>query len=89
MKTISKATRASLAASAAALFLLAGCAEQPASSTSTAAAGHCMGVNACKGHGSCKSTNNACKSQNACKGKGFVVLDQGVCEQVGGKFSTG
>jgi uncharacterized membrane protein len=25
----------------------------------------CFGVNACKGHGSCKSTANACKGKNA------------------------
>jgi hypothetical protein len=36
------------------------------------AAVHCMGVNACKGQGSCKSDKNACKGQNGCKGQGMV-----------------
>lgn len=45
---------------------------------------HCMGVNTCKGHSSCKSANNTCKGQNACKGQGFVEVSKEVCEQLGG-----
>jgi hypothetical protein len=44
----------------------------------------CAGVNACKGHSSCKTADNACKGQNACKGKGVVSLSKSQCEQVGG-----
>jgi hypothetical protein len=38
----------------------------------TASAVHCMGINACKGQGSCKGAKNACKGQNSCKGEGMV-----------------
>jgi hypothetical protein len=44
----------------------------------------CFGVNACKGHGSCKSTANACKGQNSCKGKGFLVMSKSTCKAKGG-----
>ncbi len=71
-----------LAALAAALFLSA--------PTSTVAAdqakGRCMGVNACKGHSSCRSAHNSCEGRNACKGQGFVELTRQQCEQVGGSF---
>jgi uncharacterized membrane protein len=80
MKTIK--TAASLALAAATLF-----ATLPLSVSAAGAAGHCEGVNACKSHGSCKSGGNACKGQNACKGKGFVVVDEATCGQMGGKFS--
>lgn len=45
---------------------------------------HCMGVNACKGKSSCKTTSNACKGKNSCKGQGTVLMTKGQCEQVGG-----
>ena len=39
----------------------------------TTTKGHCVGANACKGHGGCKQEGkNACAGQNRCKGKGFV-----------------
>jgi hypothetical protein len=44
----------------------------------------CVGVNACKGHSSCKTASNACKGQNACKGKGMVSVSKQTCEQIGG-----
>jgi hypothetical protein len=79
-----------LASSAAALFLLGGCANQQANSTTTASAeGHCTGVNACKGHSDCKTATNECAGKNACKGQGFVTLVKPVCEQVGGTFQAG
>ncbi|MBI2994520.1 MAG: hypothetical protein HYY48_10155 [Gammaproteobacteria bacterium] len=46
---------------------------------------HCMGVNACKGHSSCKGADNACAGQNSCKGKGYVEMSKKACEQIGGK----
>jgi uncharacterized membrane protein len=78
-------TQLSLAAAAASLFLAA-----PASMASAdeGKTGHCMGVNACKGHGSCKTANNDCKGMNSCKGKGFVVVDEATCEQLGGTFEA-
>jgi hypothetical protein len=39
-----------------------------------------MGINACKGQSSCKTTNDARK------GQGFVELDEETCDQVGGQF---
>jgi hypothetical protein len=49
------------------------------------AAIHCMGLNACKGQGSCKTAQNACKGQNSCKGQGFVdVATSDECTAGGG-----
>jgi hypothetical protein len=46
---------------------------------------HCMGINACKGKGACKTADNACKGQNACKGKGFLPAKSAkACEKKGG-----
>jgi uncharacterized membrane protein len=44
----------------------------------------CMGVNACKGHGMCKSADNTCKGMNSCKGKGWVMKSQKKCTAKGG-----
>ncbi len=41
---------------------------------STAHEVKCMGANACKGQGSCKSKLNSCKGQNSCKGKGITMM---------------
>jgi hypothetical protein len=48
--------------------------------------GHCVGANACKGQGACKTAQNDCKGQNACKGKGFVVMTETECAEAGGEF---
>jgi uncharacterized membrane protein len=45
----------------------------------------CVGVNDCKGKGSCKSAKNDCKGQNACKGQSFSELTQKACLEKGGK----
>ena len=45
----------------------------------------CVGVNDCKGKGSCKSAKNDCKGQNACKGKSFAELTEKECREKGGK----
>lgn len=75
-----------LATSAAALFAVSGCAQQPATSSTASAEGHCMGVNACKGHSDCRTASNACGGKNQCKGTGFVSMTKAVCDQLGGKF---
>ena len=49
----------------------------------------CFGLNACKGHGSCKSTANGCKGQNACKGMGVSMMSKSKCIAKGGKTSHG
>ena len=73
-----------LAMTAAALF--AGAPVAHAGTTAKAQMGHCMGANACKGHGACKSAANACKGKNACKGQGFTVANAKDCKVAGGKF---
>jgi hypothetical protein len=45
----------------------------------------CVGVNDCKGKGSCKSAKNDCKGQNACKGQSFAELSAKECGDKGGK----
>jgi hypothetical protein len=45
----------------------------------------CVGVNDCKGKGSCKSAKNDCKGQNACKGQSFAELTAKECADKGGK----
>jgi len=45
---------------------------------------HCMGVNECKGKGSCHSTDNECKGKNACKGKGVTMISAEECAKKGG-----
>lgn len=74
----------SLALAAAAMFATAPAAH--AGTTAKAQMGHCLGANACKGHGACKSAANACKGKNACKGQGFTVATAKNCKIAGGKF---
>jgi uncharacterized membrane protein len=45
----------------------------------------CVGVNDCKGKGSCKSAKNDCKGENACKGQSFTELTEKECRDKGGK----
>jgi hypothetical protein len=46
---------------------------------------HCMGINACKGQGMCKSAKNACKGQNSCKGMGWLPeKSKAACTKAGG-----
>ena len=78
-----KTSGLALAAAAATLFLTAPMAQAESSGT---AAGHCMGANACKGQGACKTAANACKGQNGCKGQGFTEASEKDCATSGGKF---
>lgn len=73
-----------LAATVAALFAAVPMAH--AGTTGTAKLGHCVGANACKGQGACKSAANACKGQNACNGQGFTEATASACKVAGGKF---
>ena len=80
-----------IAASAAALFITAGCASNSSPGTNSSAASSttmatvaCEGVNACKGLSDCKSASNACAGKNECKGLGFVNLTAEQCKKVGG-----
>src|SRR5262249_61347440 len=68
---------------AAATLILAGAAVAPLSQAEEAK-GHCVGANACKGKGACKSASNDCKGQNACKGKGFLAMTKAECDKIQG-----
>lgn len=81
-----KLTGISVALAAAALFLGAPVAQ--AAEAGSAKVGHCVGANACKGQGACKSASNACKGQNACKGHGFTESTADGCKTAGGKFEA-
>ncbi|PNS09697.1 hypothetical protein [Solilutibacter silvestris] len=81
---IKNASGLSVALAAAALFMTAPIVQ--AADSGSAPMGHCMGANACKGQGACKSTSNACKGQNACKGKGFTEATKKDCKVAGGHF---
>jgi hypothetical protein len=84
MKLDSK-SGATLAAAAATLFL-AGVTVSTVSTTAQAAAGKCMGANACKGQSACKSASNACKGLNSCKNQGFSQMSEKQCTGAGGKY---
>jgi hypothetical protein len=47
----------------------------------------CSGVNACKGHGACKSAKNACAGKNGCKGEGMTKTTRKECLDKGGKVT--
>lgn len=70
---------ATLAVAAATLFL-AGAVSAPGVAFA-GDKGHCMGANACKGQGGCKTANNACKGQNGCKGTGFMEMTKAECDK--------
>ncbi len=70
-----------LAAAAAAIVMNTAAVSTPAHADYSV---KCFGVNACKGHGSCKSTANACKGKNACKGQGFAMMSKTKCTAKGG-----
>lgn len=86
MTTNTRLSGLSVAVAAAALFLGAPMAQ--AAETGSAKTGHCVGANACKGQGACKSASNACKGQNACKGHGFTESTATACKTSGGKFEA-
>lgn len=74
-------------AAAAAALLIANVAPTPASAVDYSV--KCFGLNACKGHGGCKSIGNACKGKNACKGQGFSMMSKSQCLAKGGKTARG
>ena len=59
-------------ATAAAVLVLSAAA--PVTPTLAAGMMKCVGANACKGKGACKSMRNDCKGMNWCKGQGFLML---------------
>jgi hypothetical protein len=73
---------ATLATTAAMLFAFA-----PVSSVHAETEVMCMGINACKGQGACKTADNACAGQNACKGHGVVKTTAADCDAKGGSVA--
>ena len=83
MTAIRKTSGVVVAAAAAALF--AAGAAGTTSARADDAKVHCVGLNACKGQGSCRQASHACKGQNACKGQGWVSAEtKGACLVSGG-----
>ena len=78
----------SLALVAASLASLSGHANASPEAAAKAETGHCMGVNACKGHNGCKTAANACKGHGCCKGQGFVAKTADACANLGGKMDS-
>lgn len=84
MSVQKKTVGATLATAAAAMFI-AGAAVGVAPTVAKADV-KCAGINACKGHGACKTASNDCKGLNACKGQGWVSADSAAaCTDKGGK----
>ena len=81
-------TGASLALVAAGLASLSTSARAADAPAAKAELGHCMGVNACKGHNGCKTASNACKGQGGCKGQGFVEASTSNCSALGGSMDA-
>lgn len=80
--------KASLAVSAAALFL-AGCSKSGESSEAAApsaeASVKCLGINECKGQTQCGVPGGtSCAGQNECKGKGWLKVSAVDCAEKGG-----
>jgi uncharacterized membrane protein len=73
-----------LIASAVAILLVTGAVNARADQSAGSDQVKCVGVNSCKGHGSCKSVQNDCKGKNACKGQGFVEMSAQECKDKGG-----
>ena len=93
---MNKRTRGAILVSAVATLFLAtaAMAQEPDAAASSgaqmqSASVKCVGANACKGQGACKSAQNDCKGHNACKGKGFVnTSSQDECTQKGGHVES-
>ena len=83
MSSVKKVTGLAIATAAAGMFALA----VPMSAAVAGENVKCMGVNACKGHSSCKTADSSCKGHNSCKGKGFVSVSEEACTQLGGTTS--
>ena len=89
MKMSAKSGAALAAAAAGLLVAGASISTSYAADAAMDAKGHCMGANACKGTGACKTATNACKGQNACKGHGFTEATKADCEKIqGAKFEA-
>ena len=78
-------TKGMALATAAAVLFLGGVVPAKAETKATGDQVKCVGINECKGHGSCAGAGNSCAGQNACKGKGITETSKADCEKKGGK----
>lgn len=78
-----KLTGATLATTAAMLFAFAPVTTVHAEEGAVS----CLGINACKGQGACKTAENACAGQNACKGHGISRVSESECTEKGGTIA--
>ena len=76
--------KAFLVASAAATLFLTNAVAARAADTAADEKVPCLGVNACKGQGSCHNAKNACAGENGCKGQGVVTTTAADCKAKGG-----
>ena len=80
-----KSVGTTLASAAAAMFIAGAAMTAIPSSAAAADDVKCMGINACKGHGACKTAKNDCKGMNACKGMGWLpTASVEECKEKGG-----
>ncbi|HZP43316.1 MAG TPA: hypothetical protein VFD84_17650 [Candidatus Binatia bacterium] len=80
-----RTSRGLLIASAAASLVIGGAIVARADQKKGGDEVQCLGVNACKGQGSCAGAGNSCAGQNACKGKGIVHMSAEECAKKGGR----
>lgn len=75
-----------LAAAVGSLIATSAVADSGASTTQSAEPSvKCMGANACKGQGACKTAANSCKGNNSCKGTGLIMTaSEADCTAKGG-----
>lgn len=74
-----------LIAAAAATLLATGAVQARAEEKAGGGEVKCLGINSCKGKGSCAGAGNSCAGQNSCKGKGIISVPKAECEKKGGK----
>ena len=77
--------------SAAIVGIIGALAAQNAMATDKKKAGKevaCLGVNECKGKGSCAAGENGCKGKNSCKGKGEMMKTEKACTKAGGHVAA-
>ena len=82
MTAMRKTSGMVIATAAAALFAAGAVGATPAAADDAKV--HCVGINACKGQGSCKQASHSCKGQNACKGQGWIESSSADCVAKGG-----
>ena len=75
-----------IATTVAALF---GCAEshqrQAAAPSGDGGTVKCLGINSCKGQGTCATADHSCGKHTPCKGQGWLSVSAEECAAKGGK----